>query len=82
MDAATGARTLLSDWQCRAGPTGNQAYDVAMRTAGTILVLDYFAATDGKGALFRVDPDTGDRTLLSDFGDDARGPRRTPAQLK
>ena len=78
VDAATGARTLLSDFGNAAqGPTGNQAYDVAIEAAGTILVLDYFAATDGKGALFRVDPDTGDRTLLSDFGDDAQGPGGT-----
>jgi hypothetical protein len=35
---------------------------------GDILVIDPGAGTGGLGALFRVDPITGARTLLSDFG--------------
>ncbi|MEE9459422.1 MAG: hypothetical protein V3V84_06660 [Candidatus Bathyarchaeia archaeon] len=35
---------------------------------GDILVLDPTAGTGGKGALFRVDPTSGERTLLSNFG--------------
>ena len=35
---------------------------------GDILVIDESAGTGGHGALFRVDPSTGARVLLSDFG--------------
>jgi len=36
-------------------------------------VSDYAAGTGGRGALFIVDPSTGDRTLFSDFGDATQG---------
>ena len=32
------------------------------------MVIDLNAGTGGKGAVFRVDPSTGARTVLSDFG--------------
>ena len=35
---------------------------------GDILVIDPDAGTGDKGALFRVNPSTGARTVLSDFG--------------
>lgn len=35
---------------------------------GNILVIDINAGAGGRGALFRVDPTTGARTVLSDFG--------------
>lgn len=35
---------------------------------GQIFVIDFSAGTDTRGALFRVNPVTGVRTLLSDFG--------------
>lgn len=41
---------------------------------GTILVADASAGTGGSGALFQVDPTTGARTLLSDFGNADQGP--------
>ena len=47
---------------------------VAVDGDGTIRVADPDAGTNGAGALFRVDPATGGRTLLSDFGDAAQGP--------
>jgi MinD-like ATPase involved in chromosome partitioning or flagellar assembly len=67
VDPATGVRTLLSDF----GTGSNQGVDpwgVAVESSGNILVIDEDAGTGGLGALFRVDPATGVRTLLSDFG--------------
>jgi hypothetical protein len=40
----------------------------AVGYADIIYVIDYAAGTGGNGALFRVDPVSGARTLLSDFG--------------
>ncbi len=44
---------------------------MAIDSSGSILVIDSDAGT--KGALFRVNPITGNRTLLSDFGNGAQG---------
>ena len=41
--------------------------------AGDILVADFMGGTDGRGALVAVDPATGQRRILSDFGDAAQG---------
>lgn len=41
--------------------------------AGDILVTDAIGGTNGRGALIRVDPTTGNRTVLSDFGDATQG---------
>src|SRR6476620_1990357 len=41
---------------------------------GDFLVIDSAAGTGGKGALFTVDPVTGSRTILSDFGNAIQGP--------
>jgi streptogramin lyase len=63
----TGERTLLSDF----GVGDNQGvnpYDVAVEASGNILVIDFDDGTNDQGALFRVNPITGERTLLSDFG--------------
>ncbi len=40
---------------------------------GDILVTDYAGGTDGRGALVAVDPATGQRRILSDFGDAVQG---------
>ncbi len=67
VDPVSGARTLLSDF----GVGTNQGFDptgVAVESNGQILVIDYVVGTGGQGALFRVDPVSGARTLLSDFG--------------
>jgi hypothetical protein len=67
VDPATGSRTVLSDF----GVGANQGVDprgVAVQPNGTILVVDAGAGTNGQGALFVVFPDTGNRTVLSDFG--------------
>lgn len=41
--------------------------------AGDILVIDYAGGTDGRGALVAVDPATGQRRILSDFGNAVQG---------
>ena len=75
VDADTGTRTLLSDFGNNPqGPLGQDPIGVAVEADGTILVTDVTAGTGSRGALFRVDADTGTRTLLSDFGNSAQGP--------
>ncbi|MGH8899701.1 MAG: PxKF domain-containing protein, partial [Egibacteraceae bacterium] len=70
----TGKRTVLSDFSSLAeGPVGAQPHDVALESDGQILVADRDAGTDLRGALFRVDPATGRRVVLSDFGDPQQG---------
>ena len=51
----------------------SQAY--AQLAAGDSLVVDHSGGTGSNGALFRVNPTTGARTLLSDFGNAAQGPQ-------
>ena len=46
----------------------------AQLSQGDILVIDSQAGTNFNGALFVIDPVTGNRTLLSDFGNPAQGP--------
>ena len=75
VDPDTGQRTLLSDFGVAGqGPLGENPVGVALTADGGILVVDYDAGTDTQGALFTVDPDTGQRTLLSDFGVAGQGP--------
>ena len=75
MDPQTGTRTVLSDFGDSAqGSLGGDPVGVAVGTSGTILVTDPFVGTDLRGMLFRVDPQTGTRTVLSDFGDAGQGP--------
>src|SRR5262249_38368092 len=68
-------RTILSDFGDGAkGPLGVNPSGVWSESTGNYLVIDPDARTNGRGALFRVDGTTGDRTLLSDFGDGGQGP--------
>ena len=73
---SAGMRTLVSDFgNASQGPTGLRPYAVAVEKSGMILVVDYDTGTGyRKGVLFRVDPATGNRTVLTDFGDPAQGP--------
>jgi hypothetical protein len=77
VDLATGARTIASDFNdATQGPTGKDPVDVELEPGGALLVADFTAsptATD-YGVLCRVNPTTGARTILSDFGDPAQGP--------
>jgi hypothetical protein len=74
VDPTTGQRAILSDFADPAqGALGSSPRGVALGADGTILVLDVSAGTSGRGALFSVNPTTGQRTTLSDFGDPAQG---------
>jgi uncharacterized repeat protein (TIGR03803 family) len=75
VDPSTGVRTLLSDFgNVAQGPTGVNPRGVVIESSGNVLVIDSGGGTGDKGSLFRVNPSTGTRTLLSDFGDVAQGP--------
>ena len=67
VDPHTGVFTLLSDFGSGANQ-GVHPHGVAVQADGTILVMDEDAGTNQQGALFKVDPGTGERTVLSDFG--------------
>jgi Ca2+-binding RTX toxin-like protein len=74
VDLATGSRTLVSDFgDASQGPLGTNPVAVAVGTGGEVLVADLDAGTDARGALFKVNPGTGNRTILSDFGNSAKG---------
>ncbi len=72
----SGTRTLLSDFGNRdQGVPGMDPYAIAVTASGMILVFDPGAGRDARGALFRVDPRSGVRALISDFGDAGQGPK-------
>jgi hypothetical protein len=72
VDPKTGHRTVLSDFgvpQDNQAPLGAAPASIAVGSEGRIFVSDLFAGGPPlSGALFEVDPDTGTRTLLSNFG--------------
>lgn len=78
IDRVTGQRTVLHDITDPAlGPTAVQAERGAIEIVPggfNILLTDQNAGTDGRGALFRIDPVSNVRTLLSDLGNPAQGP--------
>lgn len=82
VDQNTGQRTVFSDFndasQGAVGVDPNGASWLPAQLLGLIpsalLVTDGSAGTDGRGALYKVDPTTGQRSLLSDFGNSAQGP--------
>jgi hypothetical protein len=64
-----GIRTVVNNFgDATQGPVVPSPRGIAVEASGQILVIDYNAGTDHKGALFRVDPQSKRRTLLSDFG--------------
>ncbi|MGH8576621.1 MAG: calcium-binding protein [Gammaproteobacteria bacterium] len=67
---------MLSDFGVGVNP-GIEPRGVAVESNGTLLVIDQSAGTGTLGALFRVDPVSGVRTLVSDFGSGAN-PGRDP----
>jgi hypothetical protein len=82
VDQNSGDRILFSDFgNSSQGDTGVDPNSVAWMPAALLgllapaetLVTDGSAGTNGQGALFEVDPTTGNRTLLSDFGNSAQG---------
>lgn len=82
VDQSSGNRTLFSDFGNGAqGATGVDPNGVGWMPAGLLgllgsaeaMVTDGSAGTNGQGALFKVDPTTGNRTQLSDFGNSLQG---------
>jgi Ca2+-binding RTX toxin-like protein len=76
VNAVTGRRSIISDFGNPAqGPLGRNPMGVALGAAGMILVIDRQAGAQNAGALFRVNPSSGHRVVLSDFGEAAQGLR-------
>ena len=74
VDPSNGVRTVISDFgNSLQGPLGVNPKGVAIEPSGSVLAIDENAGTNNRGALFRVDPSTGLRTLLSDFGNPSQG---------
>ena len=75
VDRSTGTRTMISDFgnpaQGPLGGTGPNA--MAIDADGSVLVLDNFAGPTGLGQLFRVNPTTGLRTIVTDYADATQG---------
>ena len=70
----TGARTRVSDFgDATQGPLARDSMQVAVGAAGQIYVSNQIVGTTGSGAVFEVDPVSGQRILLSDFGDAVQG---------
>lgn len=81
VDLDTGIRTVLSDFgDATEGPLGNFPIRMVLGPGGKILVVDSFAAEER--LLFEVDPTTGFRTTLSDFGNATQGPGGTPVDVE
>jgi cysteine-rich repeat protein len=75
VDPVTGARTVITDFSDQTkGPVGSRPSGLAVEPSGGILVIDLNAGTNGIGTLFRVNPTTGMRTVVSDFGLPGQGP--------
>lgn len=89
--SSSGNRTLITDFGDSTGPQGqypdSMAYFPGLLGIGsTVLVADGSAGTNAEGELFTVDPATGARTVLSDFGNGAQGwvdpnPQSTPMSV-
>lgn len=80
VDPATGHKTEISDFgKNTQGPFGNDPSGLAIDRGGNFLVIDHFAGTCGCGELFRVNATTGNRTVLSDFGNSSQGPTGGPS---
>lgn len=88
---ANGNRAILSDFGDKTGPQGQYPDSMAylpnlLGLGGTVLVADGGAGTNGEGELFKLDPTTGARSVLSDFGSSAQGwvdpnPESTPVSV-
>src|SRR5262245_25596634 len=65
---------LCGLWLC-GGPLFAASPAQAKVKAGDILVVDQSGGTGSRGALFVVNSQTGQRTVLSDFGNPAQGKR-------
>lgn len=72
---ATGNRTIVSNFADPGqGPLGGEPSGVAVEASGSILVADANTGTFPAGAVFRINPASGARTIVSDFANLAQGP--------
>lgn len=79
VDKNTGIRSIVTDLSSGAqGPTASSARDVAEGPGGIILLLTSSGGTDNDGVLFEVDAITGNRNIISDFGNVVQGPTANP----
>ncbi|MBM3115802.1 hypothetical protein [Jeongeupia naejangsanensis] len=80
VDRQTGTRTVLSDLgQSGLGVLGRDPNAISwlpqtLLAPGAILLSDGNGGSGQRGAVLKVNPNTGTRTLLSDFGNPASGP--------
>lgn len=76
VNPSDGTRTVVSDFGNPAqGERGVDPAGVTIDASGNIFVIDPQAGTNRSGALFRVNPTTGIRTVVSDFGKSGQGKR-------
>ncbi|HWP91019.1 MAG TPA: hypothetical protein VNN20_02315 [Thermodesulfobacteriota bacterium] len=74
INPVTGNRTVISDFgNASQGTVGSNPFGVSLGPSGDILVIDADAGTDSRGALFSINPVTGNRTVISDFGSSSQG---------
>ena len=88
---SSGNRTQLVDFGDSTGPAGEYPDSAAylpglLGLTGTLLVADGSAGTNAQGALFSINPSSGARSILSDFGNTAQGwtdsdPETTPISV-
>lgn len=68
MDASGNAVARVSGYGTGSGPTPTSASALVMESGGTLAAIaDHQGSAESKRALYRIDPDTGDRTLLLDL---------------
>lgn len=67
VDPVTGARTVISDVNTGTGPAFNHLNGIAMEPDGQIVVTDLgpFDLSEGLLGVLRIDPVSGDRTVVS-----------------
>jgi len=66
VEAVTGIKELISDNCISTFPLFNNINDILIDSNGDIIIVDEDAGNDGKGALIRVDPGTGEQTIISE----------------
>jgi len=66
VDAVTGIKELISDNCISSLPLFDHINDILIDSNGDIIIVDEDAGNDSKGALIRVDPRTGEQTIISD----------------
>lgn len=77
VDARSGRRQLLSDLgEPAQGEVGDLWFStgIAVENSGDILVASGGSIYAPRNLLFRIDPESGNRTIVSDFDDPAQGP--------